>query len=101
MSFLKNSFNFYINSSIHVAIAVCSFVGVTLIEFDISISNDLLGFIFFGTITGYNFVKYAKSIRTRFVDLYLYLKIIQVLSLVALLYFSLQISFFTGLMVRH
>lgn len=96
MSFLNNIFNFYINSSIHVAIAVCSLVGVTLIEFNVSISNDLLGFIFFGTITGYNFVKYAKTIRTRFVDLYLYLKIVQVISLLALLYFSLQISFFTG-----
>jgi len=96
MRILKNIFKFYINSSIHVAIAVCALVGVTVIEFNTSITNDLLGFIFFGTIVGYNFVKYAEIIRTRFVELYLYLKIVQVLSLVALLYFSLQISFFTG-----
>jgi len=96
MAFLKNIFNFFINSSIHVALAVCALVGVTLIEFDTSISNDLLGFIFFGTIAGYNFVKYAKIISTRFADLYMYLKVVQILSSLALLYFSLQISFFTG-----
>jgi hypothetical protein len=96
MRFLKIIFNFYINSCIHVAIAVCALVGVTLVEFNISMSNDLLGFIFFGTITGYNFVKYAETIRSRFIDLYWYLKIVQILSLLALLYFSLQISFFTA-----
>ena len=96
MSFLKNIFNYYINSSIHVAIAVCALVGVTLLEFDASISNDLLGFIFFGTITGYNFVKYSKTIKARFGEMYLYLKIVQVFSLLALLYFSMQISFYTG-----
>ncbi len=95
---MKNIFSFYINSSIHVAIAVCAFVGVTIFEFDISITNDLLGFIFFGTITGYNFVKYAEITRFRHRSLNLSLRTIQVFSFfcfLALIYFTLKLPLIT------
>lgn len=59
MKFAKRLFDFYINSSIHVALAVVSLVFVTLYEFELPVDLKLIGFLFFGTITGYNFVKYA------------------------------------------
>lgn len=60
MQLLKKIFSFYINSSIHVALAVSAFTMITAIEFDFEISKFLLGFVFFGTITGYNFIKYVS-----------------------------------------
>ena len=59
MKVLRRLFDFYINSSIHVALAVTSLVMVTLYEFELPLDFALVGFLFFGTITGYNFVKYA------------------------------------------
>ena len=58
MILLKKIFSFYINSSIHVALAVCAFAMITAIEFDFNNSISLMCFIFFGTITGYSFIKY-------------------------------------------
>ena len=58
MILLKKIFSFYINSSIHVALAVCAFAMITSIEFDFENSFFILCFIFFGTITGYSFIKY-------------------------------------------
>jgi len=98
MRFLKSIFDFYLNSSVHVALAVCGFVGITLLEFDFSISNNLLGFIFFGTITGYNFVKYAEVARLKHRSLNLSLRTIQVFSFfsfLALCYFAFKLPFNT------
>src|SRR5690606_14294234 len=55
---IKRVLDFYINSSIHVALAVVSLVLITCVKFDIEAENNLLFFIFFATITGYNFVIY-------------------------------------------
>ena len=59
MNALKRIFEFYINSSIHVALAVLSLVLITVLEFNLKLPNSYWYFVFFGTITGYNFVKYA------------------------------------------
>ncbi|MBW2962695.1 hypothetical protein KW502_12925 [Mesonia sp. JHPTF-M18] len=59
MSWLKAIFKFYIDSSIHVSLAVCALVLTTTYVFDITVSLELLAFVFLSTITGYNFVKYA------------------------------------------
>lgn len=91
---LKNLFHFYIESSTHVALAVCGFVGVSVLEFDIPISSELLGFIFFGTITGYNFVKYADKISFKNRNLDLLLGKIQIfffLSFLVLIYYLFQL----------
>jgi hypothetical protein len=48
----------YINASIHVALAVTSFSGVTYLEFDRTASVPLLLCTFFGTIVAYNGIKY-------------------------------------------
>lgn len=53
-------FKFYINASIHVGLAVLSFVAITVLHFNLRLPLALWFFIFFGTVTGYNFVKYAK-----------------------------------------
>ncbi|MCH4829168.1 MULTISPECIES: hypothetical protein [Flavobacterium] len=63
--FLKNIFDFYINSSIHVALAVFAFVQISCIEFHISNTNNVREFAFYGTIVGYNFIKYYELTRVR------------------------------------
>ena len=92
MKTLSLWFNRYVNSSVHLAFAVCSLVGVTCLEFDISSTISLLGFVFFATITGYNFVKYAAVFIKNYHDLYFYLKVTQLVSVIAMLYFSFQLS---------
>ena len=98
MKFLKIALNFYINASIHVAIAVYALVRVTEYYFGLSNNEYLNAFIFFRTITGYNFVKYAGVAKLHHRSLTNNLKIIQLFSLVsffAMCYFGFQISLST------
>ena len=53
-------FKFYINSSIHVGLAVVAFTAISLFHLQLPVNFQLLMFVFLGTITGYNFVKYAN-----------------------------------------
>lgn len=95
MRIFKNLFLFYINSSIHVAFAVVALVAVTQLHFSLSFQQDLLLFVFFGTITGYNFVKYASLAKLHHRSLAGNLRVIQVFSLICFLafsYYALQIS---------
>lgn len=57
---LNGIFVFYINSSIHVALAVLAFLAITVMEYGLSIPPALWAFVFLGSLTGYNFVKYSK-----------------------------------------
>tara|TARA_R110002049_G_scaffold206269_1_gene376792 strand:- start:33981 stop:34814 length:834 start_codon:yes stop_codon:yes gene_type:complete len=82
MRFFKRLLNFYINSSVHVALAVFSLVWITLIEFDIAYDNNILYFVFYASITGYNFVKYFSLAKFHHRRLAIWLKWIQVLSFV-------------------
>lgn len=94
MKVLNNVFRFYINSSIHVALAVYAFTASTFKIFDIPFSVNLLFFVFFGTITGYNFVKYAGIAQLHHRSLTSTLQIIQIFSLVCFLcciYFAFQL----------
>lgn len=43
-----------------MALAVVSFVAITVLEFNLDVPLALWFFVFLGTVTGYNFVKYAK-----------------------------------------
>lgn len=54
----RHLFDFYLNSSIHVALAVTAFTVVTMFNLRLEVDVFLLLFIFFGTIAGYNFTKY-------------------------------------------
>jgi hypothetical protein len=82
MIFLRTIFNFYIDASIHVALAVVSLVWITAFEYQFDLSYYLLGFVFFGTITGYNFVKYARAAGLHHKGLTHSLKSIQIFSFV-------------------
>lgn len=98
MKVFKLIFDFYINASIHVALAVYAFLRITELYFDIPHNQNLNYFIFFGTITGYNFVKYAGVAKLHHRSLTNDLKAIQIFSFFAFLvlcYYAYQISFAT------
>ena len=80
MKGFRRVFNFYINSSIHVSLAVVSLSWISLLEFDVSRDNNVLLFIFFASITGYNFVKYFGLAKFHHRGLADWLKFIQVFS---------------------
>src|SRR6476660_9085942 len=65
MEYLKRLFDFYIRSSIHVAVAVYALIRMTQHMFGIAADQQVALFGFFGTITGYNFVKYDALARVR------------------------------------
>jgi hypothetical protein len=88
-------FHFYINSSVHVALAVVAFYVVTHLELNLAFSWDLAFFLFFASITGYNFVKYAGIAKLYHSRLTNNLRVIQLFSLVSLivmLYFFLKLD---------
>ena len=82
---LKRAFNFYINSSVHVSLAVVSLAAITFQLFQLSLNISLLTFIFLGSITGYNFVKYSGLTRLYERKLAINLKVILGFSLIAFL----------------
>ena len=81
MKLFKTLFDFYINSSIHVGLAVFAMVRITELYYNLPY-NEALNYVFlFGTITGYNFIKYAGIAKLYHSSLTKNLKIIQVFSL--------------------
>ncbi|WP_136480199.1 UbiA prenyltransferase family protein [Cognatitamlana onchidii] len=95
MKFAKNLIDFYINSSIHVAFAVYALTRITLINFGIGYKESILYFLFYATITGYNFVKYSGVARFRHRNLADWLRYIQILSFVCFLlmcYYGFQLQ---------
>lgn len=87
MELLKPLFAFYVNSSIHVALAVTALVGVTSLEYSLQLSISFWIFIFFGAITSYNFVKYSKMAGLHHRNLANSLKSSQVFSLFCFIIF--------------
>ena len=105
MQILKQLLNFYINSSIHVAISVFSLTWITLLEYNIPYDADLLFFVFFASVSGYNFVKYFGIAKFHHRRLASWLKAIQVFSFLCFLLmcyylFKLDVNtlFFIGLL---
>lgn len=95
MRVLNQIFNFYINSSIHVALAVMAMTWVTFIKFQLNHDFVVLPFVFFATITGYNFVKYFGVAKFHHRSLATWLKAIQVFSFLAFLgtcYYALKLT---------
>lgn len=95
MRALKIGLDFYINSSIHVALAVFALSWLTLLQFDIDYDENVLYFIFFASITGYNFIKYFGLAKFHHRSLTSKLKAIQIFSFVcflAMCYFMLQLE---------
>ncbi|MAU71874.1 MAG: hypothetical protein CML04_07235 [Pseudozobellia sp.] len=59
MRWLQRIFDFYLDASIHVALSVFALTHITAISLNFSLNNHLPWFLFFGTITCYNFMKYG------------------------------------------
>tara|TARA_R100001377_G_C3187747_1_gene109258 strand:+ start:901 stop:1734 length:834 start_codon:yes stop_codon:yes gene_type:complete len=95
MRLVKQIVDFYINSSIHVALSVFALSWITLIEYQIPFDTNVLFFIFFASIVGYNFVKFFGLAKFHHRSLSNWLKIIQIMSLVCFLimgYFIIQLQ---------
>ncbi|CAD0000663.1 hypothetical protein [Flavobacterium chungangense] len=85
MKLLKHIFDFYLNSSIHVALSCYALVRITFHVFHIQYDEAMVLFVFFGTIVGYNFVKYDALVRVKKKPIGTQLKIIAVLSFVSVI----------------
>lgn len=83
MKILKSIFEFYINSSIHVALAVYALLRITEFYYNLPYNEALNYVAFYGTITGYNFVKYAGIAKLHHRSLTKNLRLIQVFSLLS------------------
>lgn len=95
MRTLKAIFDFYLDASIHVAVAVISMAGVTFHLLGSSSDIHLLGFIFFSVIVCYNFIKYGVEAYKYLIVSNAYHKIIQIFSFVSFafaIYFLLQLD---------
>ncbi len=87
MKLIKKIFDFYINASIHVALAVVAFTYITCLCFKYSLDLKLAVVIFCSTVTGYNFVKYAGIAKLHHRSLTRNLKFIQLFSFFTFIFF--------------
>lgn len=85
MNIPKRLLDFYIDSSVHVALSCYALVRMTQHIFQIEDSQRMPYFAFFGTIVGYNFVKYDALARTKKVNMGSHLIAIVALSFIAFL----------------
>lgn len=65
MDIFKRLFDFYLRSSIHVALSLYAMIRITQHIFHIHADEPMALFGFFGTVTGYNFVKFDALARVR------------------------------------
>ena len=82
---IQRLFDFYLKSSIHVALSVYALVRMTQYMFVISYDENIAYFAFFGTIVGYNFVKYDALARAKKSMMRNELKMIALLSFISFL----------------
>lgn len=61
-------FNFYIQSSLHVGFAVYCLVRVTYITADLPNNPEYANGVFFGTVLGYNFLKYFQLFKLQAIN---------------------------------
>ncbi|MFB9054458.1 hypothetical protein ACFFVB_15320 [Formosa undariae] len=102
MTIFQKLFKFYLNASIHVAISVFSLAWITLLKFELPFDKNVLCFIFFATITGYNFVKYFGLARNHRRAMASWLRAILIFTLVSFIlmsYFALKLELNTILIL--
>ena len=92
MGWLRQLFDFYLDSSIHVALAVASLVGVTYITLDIPLDRNVAYFAFFSTVVMYNFIKYGSAAKYYFIVRSSYVKLIQFFSFICFALMVLAMS---------
>jgi hypothetical protein len=102
MKLLKQFFNFYIDSSVHVSLAVCCLQAIIMIKYCSIINNSLLYFTFFSSLLAYNLIKYSKYIIDNYYNISYKLKIIAVISIFSLflsLFFAFSLSLYEIILV--
>lgn len=85
-----------------MALAAYSLTWITLLEYDLEYDQNSLYFVFFATITGYNFVKYFGITKFHHRRLANWLKAIQIFSLIAfmaLVYYAYSLDFKTKFLI--
>lgn len=95
MKTLKSIFRFYINGSIHVALAMCALVQVTFMKLGLPNQFTFLIFSFFGAVTAYNFVKYSKASKLyhrRLTKSMKGIRVLTVLTCLSFIYFAFKVS---------
>jgi hypothetical protein len=95
MGIFKNILSFYIESSLHVAFAVYALVRITFLKLNIPYDEAVSLFGFYGTIVGYNFIKYDELARIKKVKLTFRFKAIIALSAISFLatfYYFLELQ---------
>lgn len=95
MRLIKYLFDFYIQSSLHVALAVFALVRITYLKLNIPYDESVAFFAFFGTIVGYNFIKYDELARIKKIKLTKTFKAIiflSILSTLAAFYYFLELK---------
>ena len=93
MTIIKKIFDFYLDASIHVALAIFSLVHVTALTLNINVPLELYFFIFFGSISCYNFVKFGVEAEKYILVANTYHKNIQFFSFGCLLVAGYQLFF--------
>ena len=86
MKLLKRIFDFYLDASIHVALALFALLEVSSLTLNISHDVHLAMFLFFGTISAYNFIKYGVEAEKYILVANRYQKSIQLFSLASLVF---------------
>ncbi len=98
MILLKKILDFYIKSSLHVALSAYALACMTMYFFNISENFEVKAFAFFGTIVGYNFVKYDALARLNKITIKKELRLIiaiSIFSAFASLYYFLKLQWIT------
>lgn len=85
MSLLKRFFDFYLQSSLHVALSVYTLIRITELVLALPPDPAMTGFGYFGTVVGYNFVKYDALARSGKPPLSLNLKLFILVSALSFL----------------
>ncbi len=95
MSQLKKFFKFYLDASIHVALAVISLYWVTVKNLNIPVNSAIVGFLFCSTMVCYNFIKYGVEADKYFIVTKPYHRSIQIFSFIVFgctVYFFVQLA---------
>jgi multisubunit Na+/H+ antiporter MnhC subunit len=104
MQWFKQIFNFYLDASIHVALAVASLYFVSVEILKVSTNWSLAGFLFFGTIVCYNFIKFGVEAEKYLIVRNPYHKIIQGFSFLSFafalyLFFRLELKIWIAILI--
>jgi hypothetical protein len=83
MKWARIIFDFYLDASVHVALALLSLLYGTALSLNISPDRHLALFLFFGAIGGYNFIKYGVEAEKYIWVVKKYHKYIQIISLIS------------------